>query len=195
MVGNSQVMSQSITDRMSHVMQINELMSDSIEISYHFDELSNVIAWNIFNPHISSSTAVHLRISLDSQSLCMSLCIVTLHVTLQSMPREYYATPNGDLVIHLVYSYYHRILMNPQLTRWLRTHQDSTDFTNTPRRDAAARGSQGGPLHFSVISPIPKRSEVALAPSTAWGGRSACLRTPILLTGEGARPVCERPYY
>ena len=43
MVGNSQVMSQSITDRMSHVMQINELMSDSIEISYHFDELSNVI--------------------------------------------------------------------------------------------------------------------------------------------------------
>ena len=36
-------MSQSITDRMSHVMQINELMSDSIEISYHFDELSNVI--------------------------------------------------------------------------------------------------------------------------------------------------------
>eukprot|EP01043_Picozoa_sp_COSAG02_P097139 COSAG02_NODE_33383_length_500_cov_9.920200_1_plen_27_part_10 len=27
-------MSQSITDRMSHVMQINELMSDSIEISY-----------------------------------------------------------------------------------------------------------------------------------------------------------------
>eukprot|EP01043_Picozoa_sp_COSAG02_P053949 COSAG02_NODE_6034_length_3857_cov_4.591006_5_plen_47_part_00 len=46
-------MSQSITiGRMSHVIQINELMSDSIEISYHFDERCQMPliprAWNTF---------------------------------------------------------------------------------------------------------------------------------------------------
>ena len=57
-------MSQSITDRMSHVMQINELMSDSIEISYHFDELSNVIDSAMhgtsFNPHTSTLRTVRV---------------------------------------------------------------------------------------------------------------------------------------
>eukprot|EP01043_Picozoa_sp_COSAG02_P022919 COSAG02_NODE_1207_length_13885_cov_124.791237_18_plen_83_part_00 len=56
-------MSQSITDRMSHVMQINELMSDSIEISYHFDELSNVI-----DSAMHGTSLIHIPVVLSIPS-------------------------------------------------------------------------------------------------------------------------------
>eukprot|EP01043_Picozoa_sp_COSAG02_P040462 COSAG02_NODE_3278_length_7026_cov_28.128771_5_plen_64_part_00 len=43
-------------------MQINELMSDSIEISYHFDELSNVIDSAMHGTSLIHTSLISIRL-------------------------------------------------------------------------------------------------------------------------------------